>query len=194
MIYLPRIAAMFVIAGLALGLSACTTERLEPVETAASGDAATPAPDATSGAGGGVSEDVFVERDAFFEAQGGAPDPSKPLVAVTPEQKDFVAQQRAYVAEQGGQVDEQYDSVILALALDVCETSILNGHQVDESTFATHVATSPLVAALLPADGSEEERTSAERNLMSVAVFGTSFLCPDDAPNWQQAAQTYYGA
>lgn len=185
-----RITAALIAGCVALGLSACAgaTDRLVPVDSASA--QASGSPEATEGP---ISADVFAERDAFFEAQGGAPDPSKPLVAVTPEQKDFVAQQRAFVAEQGGQVDEQYDSVILALALDVCETSILNAHKVDESTFATHVATSPLVAALLPADGAEEERTSAERNLMSVAVFGTTFLCPDDAPRWQQAAQAYYG-
>lgn len=187
-----RLVVTGVLASLALALSACSaaTEPLVPIETPAASGAASPSPQPTEAL---ISEDVFAERDAFFEAQGGAPDPSKPLAPATPEQQDFVAQQRAYVIEQGGQVDEQYDTVILALTLDVCETSILNAHRVTESTFATHLASSPLIAALVPTELDDAQRRDAERNLMSVAVFGTTFLCPDDAPQWQQAAQTFYG-
>lgn len=193
MIASSRLAATVVLTGLALALAACSgvTEPLVPATTPASPGAASSSPQASEAP---ISEDVFAERDAFFESQGGAPDPSKPLTPVTPEQQDFVAQQRAYVIEQGGQVDEQYDTVILALTLDVCETSILNAHRVTEATFATHVASSPLIAALVPTDLDDEQRRDAERNLMSVAVFGTTFLCPDDAPQWQQAAQTFYGS
>ncbi|MEH3089320.1 MAG: hypothetical protein PGN24_06885, partial [Microbacterium arborescens] len=63
---------------------------------------------------------------------------------------------------------------------DACETSILNGHEIDVTAFRTHVATSPLIDSLAVDDASRE-------GAVSIMVFGTRFLCPDDAPQWEQA-------
>lgn len=154
--------------------------------TAGPGDDATSAPDA------GALEDSFTERDDFFREQQ-LPLDGSPLVAVTPAQKEFIAQQRAYVESQGASWSAQDESITLALAADACETAILNGHLVDASTLEGHVASSPLFAAILPTDADAETLAAGERNLASVMVFGTSFLCPDDAPAWEAAYTEVYG-
>ena len=102
------------------------------------------------------------------------------LTAKTPAQQELVAQQRAHLEANGGQWSEQAETVTLALALDACETSILNGHQVDQNVYQVHVASSPLIQSLAIDDASRE-------GAVSIMVFGTRFLCPDDAPQWEQA-------
>ena len=39
-----------------------------------------------------------------------------------------------------------------------------------------------------------EEREAGERNLVSIMVFGTGFICPDDAPGWEAAFDEVYGS
>ncbi len=119
----------------------------------APGDEATVDPDDYS--------DVFAERDEFFRAQQ-LPMDGTPLVAVTPAQKDFIAQQRAYVEQQGLSWTASDENLALALAGDACETSILSRHRVDASTLIAHVTTSPLFAQLIPADLEGDARTTAE--------------------------------
>jgi hypothetical protein len=65
--------------------------------------------------------------------------------------------------------------------LDACETSILNGHNVDVGVFRSHVATSPLIAAVAGDDA------AAQAGVVDIMVYGTGFLCPDDAPQWEAA-------
>ncbi|MFS0714723.1 hypothetical protein ABC195_12645 [Microbacterium sp. 2P01SA-2] len=160
-----------------------------PADRSASADS-TPAPtasapeasgDATPDAGddAAVDGDVLAERDAFIAAQQ-QPVGQATLTAKTPAQQELVAQQRAHLEANGGQWSEQAETVTLALGLDACETSILNGHEIDVTSFRTHVVTSPLIQSLAVDDASRE-------GSVSIMVFGTRFLCPDDAPQWEQA-------
>lgn len=133
-----------------------------------------------------IDGDVFAERDAFFAEQQQVPgDPM--LTPKTPQQQEFIAQQRAYTESQGGTWSAELESITLALALDACETSILNGHDVDADLYATHVATSPLISALAGGD------PATQRNVTSIMVFGTRFLCPADAPQWESAYRASTG-
>lgn len=181
-----RIAAAGGIVALALTTAGCISLPVPPVAT----PTVDPSPTETA-AGGEEWDDVFAERDAFIEAQG-LPLDGSPLVAVTPEQKEFIRQQREYVESQGATWTAQDESTALALTADACETSILNKHQLDESLLQTHVATSPLISALL-GESTGEQRAMGERNVVSVAVFGTQFMCADDAPQWQAAFEAVYG-
>lgn len=148
------------------------------------GDEATATPDGF--------EDVFAERDQFFRDQQ-LPMDGSPLVAVTAAQKDFIAQQRAYVEQQGLTWTASDENLSLALAGDACETAILSEHEIDASTMIAHVSTSPLFAQLVPADLEGDARSRAEAPLASVMVFGTTFLCPDDGDAWIAAYQEVYG-
>ncbi|MCW2164508.1 hypothetical protein B0I12_001643 [Microbacterium hydrothermale] len=150
----------------------------------APGDEATVDPDDYS--------DVFAERDEFFRAQQ-LPMDGTPLVAVTPAQKDFIAQQQAYVEQQGLSWTASDENLALALAGDACETAILSRHRVDSSTLIAHVTTSPLFAQLIPADLEGDARTTAEAPIASVMVFGTTFLCPEDGDQWVAAYREVYG-
>ncbi|MCR2785654.1 MULTISPECIES: hypothetical protein [unclassified Microbacterium] len=173
---------------LALSLASCAsfpTEGAERVDGSGS-DAATPTAEAPeteatpeAGADDGLG-DALGERDQFFVDQQQPLDGSA-LVAKTPEQTELVAQQRAYVESQGGTWNAEAETITLALALDACETSILNGHAVDLDVFRTHVTSSPLVSAVSGGD------PGAIEGAVSIMVFGTGFICPDDAPQWEAA-------
>ena len=171
-------------------LTGCTgAGTASPTETAAS--SASPTATSTGAIGDPDLEDAFAEREQFFRDQQFASG-STTLSAVTPAQKDFIAEQRAYIESQGAVWSPEYETVYLALTADACETSILNGHALETTTFTTHLQTSPLVATLL--DGvPEDQRTAATGNLASVMVFGTSFLCPADSPQWEAAYTEVFG-
>lgn len=140
-----------------------------------------PTPTASDAEAGSGTADALVERDAFFTAQQQIPGEGE-LVAKTDAQKQLVTNQREYLESQGATWTSELESITLALALDACETSILNGHDIDVDTFRAHVATSPLIAALAGDD------TAAQAGVVSIMVYGTGFICPDDAPQWQTAA------
>ncbi len=194
----PLVLAVTLVAVL-LGTTACIplpsplgpdAERLRTL-------APTAAPTGAAPSDGGSSDadalgDAFAERDRFFEEQQLPRDGSL-LVAVTPAQQAFIAAQREYIESQGATWTAQEESVSLALAADACETAILNGHDVDASTLEAHVATSPLFAALIPADADDATRTAIEGNLASTMVYGAGFLCPDDSVDWQSAYAEVYG-
>jgi hypothetical protein len=158
-------------------------------------DSSAPAPlpddSATPDAGDDLG-DAFAEREKFFEEQQ-LPLDGTPLTAVTPAQQEFIAQQKAYVEEQGVAWTAQDESLSLALAADACETAILNNHEIDADLLRTHVATSPLFAQLVPADVQGDDRTYAEAPIASVMVFGATFLCPDDGDAWISAYTDVYG-
>lgn len=181
----PRTATLAALAVVgALALTGCapasdagTSDATPAATPSAPEKSASPTPDA--GGDGAMSGDVLAERDAFI-AEQQQPVGQPVLTAKTPAQQDLVAQQRAHVEANGGQWSEQAETVTLALALDACETSILNGHEIDVASFRTHVVTSPLIGSLAVDDASRE-------GAVSIMVFGTRFLCPDDAPQWEQA-------
>ncbi|WP_156316531.1 hypothetical protein [Leucobacter japonicus] len=164
---------------------------------------ATPAPTASSpipeadddAVSGGVGDDLgdaFAEREQFFRDQQLPLDGSL-LTAVTPQQQEFISQQRSYVESQGGTWTPEAEHAALALAADACETSILNGHEVDTDTFISHFQTEPLLPALVPDTLPDDQRAVAERNVASIMVFGTGFLCPADAPQWEAGFAEVYG-
>ncbi len=180
----PRTATLAALAVVgALALTGCTPAgdanppEATPTTTTVPDESAAATPDA--GGDGSATADALAERDAFIAAQQ-QPVGQTTLTAKTPEQQELVAQQRAHVEANGGQWSEQAETVTLALALDACETSILNGHQVDQDVYQMHVASSPLIQSLAIDDASRE-------GAVSIMVFGTRFLCPDDAPQWEQA-------
>lgn len=187
------------LAAVLLGATACFPLP-SPLGSDDAADAPTPAPTAEEFSTPGDEatatpddfDDVFAERDEFFREQQ-LPMDGSPLVAVTPAQQDFIAQQRAYVEEQGLSWTASDESLSLALAGDACETAILSRHQVDASTMTAHVTTSPLFAQLIPADLDGAARTQAEAPIASVMVFGATFLCPDDGDQWVAAYQDVYG-
>ncbi|MGC0370850.1 hypothetical protein [Microbacterium sp. SLBN-111] len=163
----------------------------------APGESAAPTPFATpdDSADPLTGDDVdaaFAERERFFEEQQ-LPLDGTPLVAVTPAQKQFVAEQKDYAAQQGIEWTDRDESLSLALVADACETAILSHHHVDATTLQAHVATSPIFAQLVPADLQGTERANAEAPIASLMVYGTSFLCPDDADAWLAAYTDVYG-
>ncbi|MFJ4038838.1 hypothetical protein ACIPVB_12220 [Microbacterium sp. NPDC090007] len=137
-------------------------------------------------------EDVFAERDQFFRDQQ-LPMDGTPLVAVTPAQQQFIAEQRTYVEQQGISWTAMDENLALALAGDACETAILSRHEVDASTLIAHVSTSPLFARLVPAEATGDERAAAEAPIASVMAFGATFLCPEDGAMWVAAYREVYG-
>ncbi len=179
----------------ALSLAGCSFSIPVEVEASssptASSSAPTPSPTDDSDTDDPMA-DALAERDQFLADQQ-LPLDGSPLVAVTPAQQEFIAQQRAFIESQGGTWDAQTESISLALAADACETAILNYHEVDAPLLQAHVASSPVFAQLLPADFPEDQRAAAERNVASVMVFGAGFLCPEDGPQWEAAFTEVYG-
>lgn len=129
--------------------------------------------------------DAFAERDQFLADQQQPLDGSL-LSAKTPEQKEFIADARSFLEDSGGEWDAQTESIALALTLDACETSILNGHDIDTDTVRLHAATDPILAAILTS-ASDEERIQTTTSLMNLTVTGTSFICPADHEQWASA-------
>ena len=160
--------------------------------TSAPDAAQSPAPEESTTVDPDDVGDVFAEREEYFREQQ-LPMDGSPLVAVTPAQKEFIAEQRAYVEQQGSTWTATDESLALALAGDACETAILNRHQIDATTMSTHVATSPLFAQLVPSDLQGAARTQAEKPIASVMVFGATFMCPADGEQWLAAYQEVYG-
>ncbi|MET2012698.1 hypothetical protein ABXJ56_14220 [Microbacterium chocolatum] len=182
-------AAALSVVVLAAALAACAPAPSDP----GGSSTAPPAPSATSAAPGGAEENAapdmeaaLIEREEFFEAQQQPRDGSL-LSAKTPEQQEFIAQQRAYLESQGATWAPETESLLLATTLDACETAILNNHRTDASIFATHVESSPLFAQVAQGDA------AAEQGLASIMVFGMSFVCPADAEQWDAAYTEVYG-
>ncbi|WP_150956577.1 hypothetical protein [Microbacterium testaceum] len=166
---------------------------LPPDAAASASDAAqSPAPEESTTVEPDDVGDVFAEREEYFREQQ-LPMDGSPLVAVTPAQKEFIAEQRAYVEQQGSTWTSADENLALALAGDACETAILNRHQVDATTLNTHVATSPLFAQLVPSDLQGAARMQAEKPIASVMVFGATFMCPEDGDAWVAAYREVYG-
>lgn len=125
--------------------------------------------------------DVFAERDAFF-AEQQLPLDGTPLKAVTPEQHAFIDEMKS----RGGQWSDELEWTALALAMDACETSILNSHNVDADTVRMHAATSPLVADMA-SGATEAERIRITDGAMNIAATGVSYICSADHRDWSNA-------
>lgn len=125
--------------------------------------------------------DAFAERDQFMIDQQQSAGQSS-LTAKTPAQLELVAQQKAWVESQGGAWSAEAETLLLAVSLDACETSILNYHDVTQSVYDMHVATSPIFQNFATDAASLD-------GLSSMMVFGTSFICPDDSPQWDAGWQ-----
>ncbi|MFJ6652341.1 hypothetical protein ACIQLJ_06025 [Microbacterium sp. NPDC091313] len=149
----------------------------------ASGGTPTPTPSEASPT---PSAEVLAERDAFIAAQGQSQDGSLPT-AKTSEQQAFLSQEKTYIESQGGTWDAFYDGVALAMTLDACETSILNRHDVTPDIARLHIDSSPLMQSISEGDA------AAIEGLASIMVSGTSFLCPDDAAQWEAGFAEIYG-
>lgn len=132
----------------------------------------------------------MAERQQFMTDQ--QVQPGTTLVATTPEQIEFTTRQREFIEANGAQYSPDYEDLILALALNACETSILSGHKVDAVVFAGHVATSPQLQALT-SGRSKEQADQITRNLTEIMRDGTHYLCPADYPQWKAAWDEAYG-
>lgn len=175
---------------LAVGLSGCFAGAIAAGSDAKPQRTASPSPAPTFEQLAGMDE-VLAERDAFMKAQQ-LPVGGTALVATTDAQKQFIAEQSAFVLSQGGQWGPQDETISLALASDACETAILNKHEIDVELLDSHVMSSPMFKALVPADTPSEQRTRYERSVASVMIFGTKFMCPADYDPWLNAFQTRY--
>ena len=136
-------------------------------------------------------DDALAERDQFVEDQQ-LPLDGSPLSAVTPEQKQFIEEQRTHVEEQGGAWTPEAESLTLALTADACETAILNGHESDASTVQTHIDTSPLFMSQLPETMPEDQRAQAEIGMADIMVYGMQHMCPADFSQWSDAVMEIY--
>lgn len=126
---------------------------------------------------------VFDEREAFFRDQ--QVDLSAPNIpAVTPAQRAFVEEARSLLASHGeDNWDQDMEHLVMALALNACETSILSGHDIDDFTVRFYAATSPLLAEILGEDPAERPAEGVT-GFMILTAIGTKHLCPADAPQW----------
>ena len=136
-------------------------------------------------------EAALAERDQFIADQG-MPLDGTPLVAHTDAQKEFIGREKAFVESQGQMWSAEAESTYLALAMDACETSILQGHRVTQDTLVVHVASSPLFQAMLPAEITGEERRVGERNTSAKMITGVSYLCEADTAHWVEAFNAVY--
>ena len=156
------------------------TENLEPSETNGSDSGQL---DAT--------EDVLAERDQFLEDQQ-LPLDGSPLSATTPEQQQFVEEQRTHVESQGGDWTPEAESLTLALTADACETAILNQHDVDATTVEIHIASSPLFLNQIPDHLTDAEKAQTEVGMADIMIYGMQHMCPADFPQWRDAVAELY--
>ena len=163
-----------------------TPATAEPAPTLGPSPSSEPTPDAepTEEPGSGIG-DALAEREEFMRTQEQPMDGSL-LAAKTPEQKAFVAEAKEYIEGSGGVWDAQTESYALALTLDACETSILNGHKIDKNTVRTHATTSPLLAALIQGVPAEQ-KAGVTSGLMNLAVTGVGHVCPADQSQWKDS-------
>lgn len=163
--------------------TAKTPTTVEPAPSLEPAPSIEPAPDSepTEEPGSGIS-DALAERETFMRTQQQPMDGSL-LAAKTPEQQAFVAEAKEYIEGSGGVWDATTESYALALTLDACETSILNGHKIDENTVRTHASTSPLLAALIQGVPAEQ-KAGVTSGLMNLAVTGVRHVCPADFDQW----------
>lgn len=158
--------------------------------TLAPAPAQTPAPSAPASSGPNLSG-AFKERDQFFQDQR-LPMDGSPLKAVTPKQKEFIARMDSEYTKLGATWSDQDESIALALTSDACETSILNSHNLDETSVRTHVSTSPLIGSLV-GQAAPEQKGQATNGLAKTLVIGTEYMCPADHPQWQAAFDSVNG-
>lgn len=99
------------------------------------------------------------------------------MTAKTPEQRELVDAARAWIEAGGGTWAPETEMVALTLAVDACETSILNFHNVNATAFSLFLDWEPLFEA------AGEDRAALAGTVQLMAL-GTSYLCPADYPQW----------
>lgn len=159
------------------------TDAAEPEEPATGEDS----PEATEN----DFAEAFAKRDQFLEDQQQPLDGSN-LEAVTPEQQDYIDSYRSHVESQGGTWDAELETVALGLTLDACETAILNSHEANETVLTSHIQSSPLFSALIPAEATGEQREAFEAEIGSTMVYGMGYICPDDHAEWEATFHSMY--
>lgn len=131
----------------------------------------------------------LVERDQFIKDQKITP--GTKIAPITEEQKAFITEQKALIEEEGLSWDDEVQHIFLAAALEACETSILNGHEIDENVVRQHMLTDPMLGQL------SQELTTYEKNMFylrinAAAARGMAYICPEDAANWTAASLTVF--
>lgn len=190
-----KIAAVSALLAAGLVLAGCSSEEPATLPTSSSKpspDASAPSSKPSDRSDGTVDmAAALAERDQFISDQG-LPLDGSPLTAQTEPQRAFIDAEKAFVESQGGGWVAEAESTLLALAMDACETSILQGHRVTTDTFTVHVGTSPLFAALIPEEVTGEQRRVGERNSAAKMVAGVSYVCAADLDQWVAAFDEVY--
>lgn len=99
------------------------------------------------------------------------------MTARTPEQRKLVDAARAWIEAGGATWLAGTEALALTLAVDACETSILNFHDVNATLFSLFLDWEPLL-------GADGEDRAAFAGAVQLTVLGTSYLCPADYPQW----------
>lgn len=190
-----RTAVAVCASALLLALTACTpnADGAPPVEDERRAthpvEASTEESAGETAADHGIDPAAFAERDAFMAAQGfgdHVPD------ATTAPQNAYIDAVRATFESSGTNWDPEYAGLYLALTSDACETSILNGHQIDTDLVLLYLATEPVIQQMIPTEATPEQRVPFERHYLQAAVAGVSQLCPADYEQWDAAYQAIF--
>ena len=121
------------------------------------------------------------EREKFMEyQQQPLGEDYSTLTAKTPEQIEMLEKNREFVESRGSTTNPEGEGLMLAATINACETSIMQNHDVTQSVFETHMATSPLFAQFA-------DNPAMLDGLAGMVVFGTEYICPDDYPQWDAA-------
>lgn len=154
-----------------------------------------PEPEPTESGGDVPEQDdmeaALAEREQFHKDQQLPLDGSL-LSASTPEQQQFVDEQRAHIEAQGGAWSPELENLTLALTGNACETAILNHHDADASTVESYIASSPLIMGSIPESLTAAEREQAEASMAEIAVYGMQYMCPADYEQWRDAVVELY--
>ena len=136
--------------------------------------------------------DVLAERDKFIEDQ--QLEVGSQLKAKTPKQKEFINTQGSFIKEEGYEMTDDLEHIYLVVALEGCETSILNNHKVNPSVVRNHLLTDPTLREISenPTPLSDEDKDLMYQKMNEVAAFGMTYLCPDDALAWANASESVF--
>lgn len=139
---------------------------------------------------GSAVDDVFAERDRFFQEQQLVPGVGR-VSAKTPQHRAFIEDLQAEFAAKGLRWTPEWEAALLALALDACETSILNSHAVSPETVKIHMWTAPLLTEF------REDATDTNQlfdRFGEYIALGTSHICPADADDWKTGVDVNRGS
>lgn len=139
----------------------------------------TPSPSASNSIGARM-----IERDKFLRDQKFARG-TKLLTPQTKQHRAYIKVAKADFKKYRYRWTPVMQSAMLALTMDACETSILNGHNLKTSTARVHVQTEPLIP-ILTKGMSTKQKNRVTGNLMRTTVKGTGKICPAAYPGWKK--------